>query len=251
MSVINNFSTIGVTPQDTPELKAKKSFLVFLAAFMSGGGLLWGTIAMYHGLIIESLIPYGYVVISLVNIVALSFFKNFGLARFVQILISLLLPFMFQWSLGGFFSSGLIMLWAILALVASPSFQSKRSSVIWLVLFLGLTAGSAIYDDSFYQSKPEILADHSLLFLTLNAAVISSIVYGLVIYYVSRSDQAQEEVKKSGEKLRMLYANIKQKNAALEKAQKELQATKDKLQAMTSKQIKINESLLKKSGMIK
>lgn len=251
MSFINSFSSVGVTPKDTPDLKAKKSFLVFLAAFMSGGGLLWGTIAISYGLVAESMIPYGYVAISILNIGAFSFSKNFRLARFVQILISLLLPFMFQWSLGGFFSSGLIMLWAILALVASPSFQSKRSSVIWLILFLGLTAASAIYDDTFYQSKPEILADHSLLFLALNAAVISSIVYGLVIYYVSRSDQAQEEVKKSGEKLRSLYANLKQKNAALEKAQKDLQVTKEKLQAMTSKQIQINEGLLKKSGMIK
>lgn len=250
-SFITNFSSIGVTPKDTPDLKVKKSFLVFLAAFMSGGGLLWGTIALSYGLAQESMIPYGYVAISIINVGAFAFSKNFRLARFVQIFISLLLPFMFQWSLGGFFSSGLIMLWSILALVASPSFQSPKSSLIWLFLFLSLTIGSALYDDAFFQGKPEILPDQSLLFLTLNAAVISSIVYGLVIYYVSRNNAAQNEVRKSGEKMKMLYHSIKKKNRELEKTKADLEKSKSMLQGMTSKQIEINENLLKKSGMIK
>lgn len=104
-----------------------------------------------------------------------------------------MLPFLFQWSLGGFFSSGVIMLWALLALVASPSFQTPKSSFIWLFLFLVFTTLSAVFQDYFYTLKPDILGDQSLLFVSLNAAVIGSIVFLLVIYFVQRSYVAQEE----------------------------------------------------------
>ncbi len=160
---------------------------------MSGGGVLWGSISLANGLVFQSLIPYAYTVVSVFNLWYFHRSKDFGTVRFIQILISLLLPFFFQWVLGGFFSSGMIMLWALLALVASPSFQSPKSSVVWLLLFLFLTVVSAVFQDYFYSLKPDILPDQSLLFMTLNASVICAIVFGLVIYFVHQNNVAQEE----------------------------------------------------------
>ncbi len=186
-------SSLGHLPDDTADIRTKKSFLVYLAVFMSGGGVLWGSISLANGLVFQSLIPYAYTVVSVFNLWYFHRSKDFGTVRFIQILISLLLPFFFQWVLGGFFSSGMIMLWALLALVASPSFQSPKSSVVWLILFLFLTVVSAVFQDYFYSLKPDILPDQSLLFITLNASVICAIVFGLVIYFVHQNNVAQEE----------------------------------------------------------
>lgn len=132
--------------------------------------------------------------------------------------MSLLLPFVFQWALGGFFSSGLIMLWSLLALVASPSFQSAKSSIIWLVLYLLLTIISALYEDFFFAFKPAILADQSLLFISLNSAVVGAIVFALVVFFVERSNVAQKEANKANESLKEQQELLFHQKAKLQSA---------------------------------
>lgn len=213
-----SLSTIGHLPDEDQEGKVKKSFLIYLALFMSGGGLLWGTIAIANGLTVQSLIPYGYTIITVFNLYYFWKSKNFESTRFVQIFISLILPFLFQWSLGGFFSSGALMLWSLLALVASPSFQSPKSSVIWLVMFVLLTTISAVFESFFYTLKPDILGDQSLLFIAVNATVIGSIIFFLVIYFVQRSNSAQEEIQVINYDLNKQQELITQQNETLESA---------------------------------
>jgi hypothetical protein len=58
------------------------------------------------GLYLQGLIPYGYVVLSVINFYTFHKSKNFKGARFFQVLISLLLPFAFQFVMGGFLASG-------------------------------------------------------------------------------------------------------------------------------------------------
>lgn len=254
---IKNFSTIGHKETDSDQIKIQKSFLIFLATFMSSGGLLWGSISLYYGLSNPALIPYGYVLISAVNILYFKMSKNFLTVRFIQVFISLLLPFMFQWSLGGFFPSGLIMLWAILALVASLSFEKFSTASVWLLLFLALTVVSAVYDDFFFSMKPDILPNQSLLFLTLNATVISSIVFGLVMYFVMLNKDSRKELNQSNKKVNQLNSVLKQKFKELERTQsnlkmanQQLEDSKSSLTRITQRQTEINEKLLQERGMI-
>lgn len=218
---IQKLLTIGHDVSDNSETMVKKSFLVFLAVFMSGGGLLWGTISLVNGLVYQSMIPYAYTVFSVFNLYYFYRSKNFVVVRFVQILMSLLLPFLFQWVLGGYFSSGVIMLWSLLALVASPSFQSTRSSFVWLGVYLILTLISGVYEDFFYSLKPEILGDQSLLFVSLNAGVIGSIIFFLVIYFVQRSNKAQEEIAKINSDLKAQQEELYQQKEILQLAIRE------------------------------
>jgi methyl-accepting chemotaxis protein len=238
---------MGHLPGDDSDTRVKKSFLVYLALFMSGGGILWGTIAIAYGLVFQSLIPYAYTIISSGNLYYFNRSKNFRRVRFIQVLISLMLPFLFQWSLGGFFSSGLLMLWALLALVASPSFQSPKSSIIWLVFFLILTVISALFQDFFYTLKPDILKDQSLLFITLNAAVIGAIVFFLVVFFVQRSNDAQEEVKVANEDLKYQQRFITEQKDTLQSA---IIETNDVIkQALETGNFDVRMSLENKDGV--
>lgn len=254
-SVIQQYLSIGQTPSDIPAVKVRKSFLVFLATFMSCGGIIWGSIALAYGLVWQSFIPYGYVAISLVNILLFGMLKEFNFARSVQLFISLLLPFLFQWSLGGFFSSGLIMLWAILAVTSAPALGGVKFSLIWMGLYLVLGIASFNYDGFFVSNKPEILADQSLLFLTLNTLVISSIVFGLVIFYVGQSQKAQQEAQAINDKLKQVSIQLKKKNQQLATAQDELkesnmklEESKVNLERINEKQQHINHMLMKDQG---
>ncbi|MDW3197611.1 MAG: hypothetical protein R8G66_34920 [Cytophagales bacterium] len=257
-NVIQQYLSIGQTTSDIPEIKVRKSFLVFLATFMSCGGIIWGSISLAYGLTWQSLIPYGYVAISMINLILFGVLRYFNFARVVQLFISLLLPFLFQWSLGGFFSSGLIMLWAILAVTSAPALGDVKFSLIWMGLYLVLGIVSFNYDGFFVSNKPEILADQSLLFLTLNTLVISTIVFGLVIFYVGQSQKAQQEAQAINDKLKQVSIQLKKKNQQLAVAQEELKQSNSKLEEskvnlerINEKQQHINHMLMKDQGYFK
>jgi signal transduction histidine kinase len=216
-----SYVKIGLKSDDSEETSIQKGFLASLALFMSFGGILWGTIAAYYELYFQSIFPYAYVVISFFNMLYFYYSKEIKAVRFIQILISLLLPFLFQWTLGGFFPSGTMMLWAVLAIVASLSFQSIPYSAAWLGLYVALTIFSGVFDDYFSTLKPEILADISLPFLVTNVSVISSIVFGLVVFYVFRYKQAEQKLNE--EKL-----NLAKSNELLKKSEQELSKSVEK-----------------------
>ena len=151
---------------------------------MSGGGILWGSLCVWYGVYVPSTIPFGYTVITILNFLYFYFSKNFVLVRFNQIAISLLLPFMLQWSLGGFVSSGAVMLWALFALFGSFSFSGSRFVVRMLIAYVVLTVISGILDSRvkpYGASVPEAI---SVLFFVMNISVISAIVFGMTYFLV-------------------------------------------------------------------
>jgi len=180
-SALTKIVGIGIRQEDIERLKIQKGFLVAFTIFMSIGGLVWGLITYSHDLLIQSLIPFGYVIASTINLIYFSISKEIKVVRLIQVFFSLLLPFLFQWLLGGFFPSGMVMLWSVLALIASFTFQSIFISSIWLVFFLILSITSGIFNDYFQSFKPEILPDASLLFSGFNFFLSSSMLFGLVI----------------------------------------------------------------------
>ena len=185
---INRLSRIGVLEDDQEFIVHKKQFVVYEAVLMSGGGLLWGAICLYFNLPYQSAIPLGYVVLSVINLLYFKASKNFGFVRDFQTLISLVLPFAFQWVLGGFIASGAVMLWAILAVAASFSYMSTRQSMIWLTLFAVLTVISGIFDQDFVDwIKPSVSKSDSIILLTLNITVVSSANFALLLFYVYTS----------------------------------------------------------------
>ena len=196
-SLVNSFLRIGDRPDDPDSEKLKHHFLVAMGALMSVGGLIWGSISLAYGLAPQSLIPYGYTFLTVINFVLFKRYKNFQLTRFFQVLISLLLPFFFQWSLGGFVVSGAVMLWAMLSLVAAFTFQSAWLNLRWLVAYLVLTIFSGIIEPYLPGIPIHIPQHFTILFFVLNICVISSIVFGLNIYFLSKKDDLQEALYKA------------------------------------------------------
>ncbi|MGB3464029.1 MAG: hypothetical protein WBA74_02115, partial [Cyclobacteriaceae bacterium] len=126
----------GYQAGDNLEQKTRKSFLIYLILLLGIGAIIWGTIAVAYGLLIQAIIPYGYVFLSVINLFFYSRSSNFAIARDFQISISIILPFMFQGVLGGFLASGFLMLWAIPPLISALFFQKPKQSLKWLVLFI-------------------------------------------------------------------------------------------------------------------
>lgn len=207
-------------PSDSAEERLKHSFLIYAGALMSCGGLLWGSLTLIFGLALQSTIPFGYIVITVINFAVLARSKNFELARRIQVFISMLLPFAFQWGLGGFRPSGAVMLWSLLALVGSLSFDDTRSHFRTLATFLCLTLISAVIDTRL--PVPESMQGHgsSALFFGINVCTISSIVYVLTLFFARGRKQALEQLASKNDELELKNQQIAASQQALIQSEK-------------------------------
>lgn len=198
---LERMGALADRPDDSDEERQRHRFMLLTGASMSFGGLVWGTMCFVTGLYGPGLIPYGYTLVTAINFLLLWRTKHFGRARVVQVLISLLLPFLFQWILGGFVASGAMMIWAMLALVCALSFESKRASVGWLVLYLALTGVSGIIDSRL--TPPPELPHGALgpLSFAINIATVSATVFVLTLYFLHLRDLANAELTRKSEQI--------------------------------------------------
>jgi len=198
---INQLANIGTLPADSEKDKLHKHFLVYVALLMTGGGLLWSTICIYHGLLIPATVPLGYIALTIANLVYFSASKQFHVVRFIQLLMSLVLPFVFQWSLGGFVPSGSVMLWSMTAILGALTFQEIHTTLRWFVGYLALTVLSGILDASVSGGGSLVSTSTGTALFVVNIIGVSVIVFGLMIYFVRRNELAYAELESKNTEL--------------------------------------------------
>lgn len=194
--LISQINRIGILPEDENLVKNQKNFLVYQALLMSMGGLIWGIICLLVDKPFHSAIPFCYIFLSLLNISLFHYFKNFKASLIFQTIISLFLPFVFQWLFGGFLASGSVAIWAVLSLAASLSYSGIRASFIWICLFIFLFIISVVFD-SFFEAhfSENISLSISVFLIMLNIGVVSVCVFFLMLFYISQTHQSYNKVK--------------------------------------------------------
>ena len=202
LEILNKLSKIGVKSGDDDYYIVKKQFLVYQGAGMSLGGILWGTLLLVFNYPSPAIIPFGYTLITILNFYALWKYKNFEVARLIQMTISLMLPFFLQWFLGGYNESGGVMIWSLLALVSSATYQERIGNILIIGMFAVLTVSSLIFDDYFVKHFNMGVSDGvSLVFLVVNILCVSTIVFFLVLYFERENQSNLRKLHKSYTKL--------------------------------------------------
>lgn len=169
---------------------------------MSFGGILWGSLLVGFGYPSPSVIPYGYVVGTIINLFFFNYFKNFIVAGSFQTMISMFLPFLLQCALGGFVVSGGVMLWSILAMVLSIAYQNIRTSIFWLILYITLTCITFWFDDYFaVQFNMGVSPNVSKVFQISNVVAVTIIILVLFMYFVAVNSKNMERLKSTYGKL--------------------------------------------------
>ncbi len=194
--------SIADKPTDSADQKRQHSFLISIGLFMSMGGFSWGSIALAYGLFLQAAVPFGYMLITTLNFTYLYFSKNFRVAQGVQLFITLLLPFLFQVSLGGFVSSGGQVFWSILAILGAFTFKHHRTLISWFVFYIVLIIISGLIDERVTQLELlEVPEGISTLFFTLNIVTLSCIIFALFYYFVSSEKRYRESLRKNLQRL--------------------------------------------------
>ncbi|MDX1416838.1 MAG: response regulator [Candidatus Promineifilaceae bacterium] len=194
LGAYKRFLRLGDQPTDSDEEKVQHHFLINVAVLMSMGGIFWGTITAYYGMWIRASIPLGYTFLTAVNLTYFHFSKNFKFSQLFQISISLALPFMFQWVLGGFVTSGAMMLWAMFALIASLTFRNMRLSIGLLIVFLLLTIISGLIDSTVGRFAIDVSPSFITLLFVVNIVASCAIVFGSNIYYFAVQERTKKEL---------------------------------------------------------
>lgn len=172
--------SIGTLPGDDEDERLRKASLVLTVMMVAAMAIVWVATYASLGLYLSAAIPLAYQVISVASLFALARTGRFDPFRTSQLALILLLPFLLQWSLGGFVASSGVMLWGLIsplgALVLSPR------PLPWFGVYLALTTFSGVIEP--FLAPATVPPAISILFFVLNVGGVSVVVYFLLRYFI-------------------------------------------------------------------
>jgi class 3 adenylate cyclase len=187
---IERLANSGSLVSDRPEERLRKAVLVFLASIYCFAGILWGISYFALGLPLAGTIPLAYSVLSALSLLHFFRRKRYRVFRFTQLSLILLLPFLLQFSLGGFASSSTVTIWSILSPVGALMFAGTTRALPWFLSYLILLLISGVLDGRLALEIVPISPLVKIMFFIMNLGGVSTIFYVLLRYFVREREQA-------------------------------------------------------------
>jgi adenylate cyclase len=187
---IERLAFIGVAPGDPDEVRDQKVTLTASAMIATVLAVFWVGTYLALRLPVSAAIPFVYQVASVVTLVAFARTKDYRFFRFSQIIMTFLLPFLLQWSLGGYVASSAVSLWALVGVFGALFFFSARQAVPWFGVFVALTVVSGLIDPWLATSSASIPMGVQVTYFVLNILGVSVTAYLLLQYSIRSRDAA-------------------------------------------------------------
>lgn len=188
--LLERIALMGTGPGDSDELRAQKETLVIAVSVVTVLAVAWVGTYLVLGLPVSAAIPFVYQVISVASLVAFARTKSYRLFRASQLVLMLALPFLLQWSLGGFEASSVVSLWALIAALGALFFYGAADAIPWFLGFLGLTVLSGVIDPVLATRPAPIPDPIRVAFFVLNVTGVSVTAYLLLQYFVRAREAA-------------------------------------------------------------
>ena len=175
---------VGAEPTESGDATLQRRLLVIMSVGTLPLTALWSTIYFAAGAPLAAVAPAVYSVVTPLNTVLLYRTRNFGVYRFVQLLMTLVLPWMVTISLGGFKSSSAVIIWAALCPLVSLLVEDLHRTVLWIVGFVLLVIISAFLQPHLTPAElPEALVTW---YFVLNLGAVIAIAFALLYYFVGQ-----------------------------------------------------------------
>ena len=186
---------IGTVPSDSEELRVRKAVLTLSSTLMASLASVWVLTYAVLGLWLSAAIPLAYQLASAASILTFARTRRYLLFRRSQLWMSLLLPFVLQWSLGGFKNSSAVCLWAVTSPLGALLFVGARQAWPWFGAFVGLVAVSGAIDPVLAGDAPHIPSGVVVSFFVLTVVGVAATAYTLLQYFVRarEAEQARSE----------------------------------------------------------
>jgi class 3 adenylate cyclase len=185
-----SLASIGIDESDDDVIRAQKAALTLAASIVTILSVIWVGTYLALGLPVAAAIPFVYQVATIASLAAFARSKSYVAFRFSQAAMMTVLPFLLQWTLGGYVASSAVSLWGLVAAVGTLFFFTAAESIPWFGLFVGLTLASGLLDPILSADPAPIPAPIRSAFFVLNVTGVSLTVYLLLQYAVRARDEA-------------------------------------------------------------
>jgi class 3 adenylate cyclase len=188
--LVRRLALLGVAEADPDHLRTQKVTLTIAAACVALLAVLWVATYWVLGLPLAAAIPLAYQVASVISLRVFARTKSYPFFRATQTAMMTGLPFMLQWTIGGYVASSAVSLWALVAAIGTLFFYSASASIPWFLAFLGLSVVSGMLDP-ILAGHAATVPDHvRTAFFVLNVGGVSVTAYALLQYAVRARDEA-------------------------------------------------------------
>lgn len=216
-----------------PDRKNTFRMLFSLGTFMSAGGVIWIGIMLYLNLYAHALVPAGYVLATIINLGLISRVA-YTLSYTLQITLSLVLPFFMQSILGGYYASGLVMLWSSISFLAVLGTRSKVNLYLWITVFIFFYFAAFFFDPLFRSMRPPVVTDEvAIRLLVANILLIGAIIFVIAERRINLDQYFIQKLKTSNQDLEdyklELEGKIFQRTTDLEASVEMLRETKNEM----------------------
>lgn len=190
---VQRLADLGLAPGDDDVTQLRKRVLNLATAFIALVAPVWVITYAALGLWLSAAIPFAYILATAVLLrIRASGRPSFETFRRIELAMILLLPFLLQWSVGGFAESSLVALWALVGPLGAVFFTGVRSGLAWFVAFVALTVVSAAIEPLLDSPDPPIPDAIGVGFFVLNVIGVSATVFGLIEYFVRAREREHE-----------------------------------------------------------
>jgi serine phosphatase RsbU (regulator of sigma subunit) len=198
---IHGLAGDGELPSDPEDQRLRKAVLILLSATCTILGVFWGIAYFSLGRPLAGSFPLGYSALSAGSLVFYLMSKRYKFFCRSQLFLILILPFLLQWSLGGFASSGSVIIWSILAPIGALMFAGTTRAIPWFFAYLLLMAFSGFLDGR-EISQPALPPLIVIISFVMNIGAVSAIVFFLLKFFVQAREQAMAELDREHRKVR-------------------------------------------------
>ena len=181
---------IGVDPSESSDAALQRRLLIIMSVGTLPLTLLWSVIYFAAGARLAAAAPAVYSIVTPINTALLGCTRNVVLYRFIQLLMTLVLPWLVMVSLGGFKSSSVVIIWAALCPLVSLLVEDLHRTLLWIVGFVLLLIVSAFLQPHLTPAElPEALV---IWFFVLNLGAVIAIAFALLHYFVGQRNFFQQ-----------------------------------------------------------
>jgi guanylate cyclase len=205
---VTRLARAGTLPDDDSEEVLRKGTLTLTACLVTLLALVWVGIYGYLGIWLSALIPLTYQVVVVVSLVIFFATKRFRTFRATQLLLMLILPFVLQWSLGGFAAASAVALWAVVAPLGALMFIGLRQAWPWFLAFLALIVVSGFLEVAHLLPRPAIPASIRVVFFLLNLGAVALTVFVVLLYFVGEREKMKAALEAEHARSEGLLLNV-------------------------------------------
>ena len=186
---IERIAAIGATESDDDEQRLQRRVLNLTSVLIACFTPIWTITYAILGLALPAAIPLIYTTVTAAFLVVHARTGSYQGLRLAGLLMMLTLPFLLQWSLGGFAAGSMVALWALTAPLAAMFYAGPRYALPWFAGFAALCLVSVAIDSSLSSSASDIPEGVRIAFFGLDLLAVSTTVFLLLQYFVRARDR--------------------------------------------------------------